>query len=335
MMEEDMCAGLIGGMDRLERHYVKEAEREGIEHRVFSRWAVNLPKKIIFLDALTLFTDKVSHTARKENKKMKKSFVFIVSIITLIQLICLSSSFAAHPLITDDTGTQGKGKFQVEVNIELNYDREKEGGVRTKETGGEIGTLLSYGILDNIDIVLGAPFQWFKIKEDSNLTSRESGISDLSLEVKWRFYEIDGLSFAVKPGITFPTGNEKKGLGNGRPSFGLTFITTKELGAWAFHFNLGYTRNEYQLREDKEANRKDIWHVSLASEVEVVKNLKLVGNIGIERNPEKASSRHPAFILGGLIYSITENIDINIGVKGGLNKPETDLTILPGMAFRF
>lgn len=255
--------------------------------------------------------------------------------MVLMMFMYSTAAFAAHPLITDDTGTQGKGKFQVEVNSEFNYDREKEEGVTTKETGGEIGTILFYGIRDNIDIVLGMPFQWLKIKEDGELTSRESGISDLSLEVKWRFYEKDGLGFALKPGITFPTGNEKKGLGNGRPFYGLTFITTKELGPWAFHFNLGYMRNEYKLREDREANRKDIWHVSLASEVEVVKNLKLVGNIGIERNPEKASTKHPAFILGGLIYSMSENVDIDFGVKGGLNKPETDFTILAGIAFRF
>jgi hypothetical protein len=253
----------------------------------------------------------------------------------LTMLIYSTIAFAAHPLITDDTGTQGKGKFQVEVNSEFNYDKEKEEGVTTKETGGEIATILSYGIRDNIDIVLGMPFQWLKINEDSELTSRESGISDLSLEVKWRFYEKDGLSFALKPGITFPTGNEKKGFGNGRPSYGLTFITTKELGPWAFHFNLGYMRNEYKLREDRESNRKDLWHVSLASELEVVKSFKLVGNLGMERNPEKASTTHPAFILGGVIYSISENLDIDFGIKGGLNKPETDFTILAGIALRF
>jgi hypothetical protein len=268
---------------------------------------------------------------------MKRSFLFVVSIITLIQFICLSYGFAAHPLITDDTGTQGKGKFQVEVNSEFNYDKEKEDGLTTKETGGEIGTILSYGVLDNIDIVLGMPFQWFRIREKNEETTkqRESGISDLSLEVKWRFFEKEGLSFALKPGINLPTGNEKKGLGNGRPSYTLTFITSKEIGPWALHLNLGYMRNEYKLREDKEANRKDIWHVSLASEVEMVKDLKLVGNIGMERNSEKALSRHPAFILGGLIYSISENIDVDFGVKAGLNKPETDFALLSGIAFRF
>ena len=262
--------------------------------------------------------------------------VFIFSIFTFDNSL-ITVSYAAHPLITDDTGTQGKGKFLVEVNSEFNVDKEKEEGVKIKETGGEVATLLSYGIVDNLDVVLGTPFQWFRIRgENEEITKqRESGVSDLSLELKWRFYEKEGLSFALKPGITFPTGNEKRELGSGRPSYGLTFITTKELGPWAFHLNLGYVRHEYKLREDKEANRRDIWHISLASEMEFVKDLKLVGNIGIERNPEKVSNRHPSFILGGVIYSIAENLDVNFGVKGGLNKPETDFTILAGIAFRF
>ncbi|MDI6762198.1 MAG: transporter [Thermodesulfobacteriota bacterium] len=44
----------------------------------------------------------------------------------------------------------------------------------------------------------------------------ERGLSDFSFGLKWRFYEIEGFSFALKPGITLPTGNEKKGLGTGR-----------------------------------------------------------------------------------------------------------------------
>jgi len=44
--------------------------------------------------------------------------ILLVLIITLTN----TAAFAAHPLITDDTGTQGKGKFQLEVNSELNYD---------------------------------------------------------------------------------------------------------------------------------------------------------------------------------------------------------------------
>lgn len=61
-----MCIGLIGGMDRLERHYINEANRSDIHLKVFSKWEKNLSKKINSLDALVVFTDKVSHMARKE-----------------------------------------------------------------------------------------------------------------------------------------------------------------------------------------------------------------------------------------------------------------------------
>ena len=273
---------------------------------------------------------------------------FKIFLLFMLFTVCCSLftvSYAAHPLITDDTGTQGKGKFQLEVNSEFSYEKEQQYNAdedkweTKKETGGELATILSYGIIDNLDVVLGFPYQWKKTRIDgvvtTNPTEQGDGISDLSLEVKWRFYEKDGLSFALKPGITLPTGNENKGLGNGRVSYGLMFITTKEIKPWAFHLNLGHTRNEYKLQADKDANRNDIWHTSLAAEVEVMKDIKVVGNIGMERNPDKTSNTYPAFILGGLIYSISENIAIDMGVKGGLNKPETDLTFLAGIAFKF
>lgn len=253
-----------------------------------------------------------------------------------IAMVTAGTTYAAHPLITDDTGTQGKGKFQVEVNSEFAFDREREFDegagekVTVKTRGGEVATLFSYGVIDNMDIVLGLPYQWRRKKVNGEKVSRDGGISDISVELKWRFFEKEGLGFALKPGITLPTGNEKKGLGTGKVTGSLFLISTYEIKSWAFHANVGYLRNENKLKE-----RKDIWHASVAGEVEVIKDLKLVGNVGIERNPDKASNTHPAFILGGLIYSIKEGFDVNFGVKGGLNKPETDLTFLTGIAFRF
>ena len=62
-----------------------------------------------------------------------------------------------------------------------------------KETGGEMATILSYGITDNVDFVLGLPYQWKKTRIDgvitTNATEQGDGISDVSLEVKWRFFE--------------------------------------------------------------------------------------------------------------------------------------------------
>jgi hypothetical protein len=257
------------------------------------------------------------------------------TLLILGVLLWSAAAFAAHPLITDDTGTQGKGKMQLEINGETGYDKEKEDGVTIKARESEIAAAFSYGIRDNIDIVIGLPYVWIEEKEDGEITADENGISDVSLEVKWMFYENGGLSLALKPGITLPAGDEEKGLGSGRMSYSITFIATKEMEPWAFHLNLAYIRNEYKLDEDKDANRKDIWHASLASEVEIINNLKAVANIGIEKNPDKESDVDPAFIIAGIIYSFNENLDIDFGVKGGLNKPETDLTYLAGIATRF
>ncbi len=239
---------------------------------------------------------------------------------------------AAHPLITDDTGTQGKGKVQLEIVGEYGHD--KEDGATTNSFVVPTIPVLSYGIANTADLVLSISDQRIETKQDG-VTTTERGISDASIQVKWRFYEKDGLSFAVKPGVTLPTGDENKGLGNGRVSYSMFFITTKEIAPWAFHLNLGYIRNEYKLQADEDANVKDIWHVSLASQVEVVKNLKAVADIGMERNSDKTSDTNPAFILGGFIYSITENLDVDFGVKGGLNKPETDISYLAGITVRF
>jgi hypothetical protein len=60
-----------------------------------------------------------------------------------------------------------------------------------------------------------------------------------------------------------------------------------------------------------------------------------VANIGLGTNPERQCDTPPAFLLGGLIYSVTGKISLDGGVKFGLNKPEVDYSILAGMTLAF
>lgn len=233
--------------------------------------------------------------------------------------------FAAHPLITDDTGTQGKGRFQLEVNGE--YGSNKDEGVKTRTT--QLASTLTYGIADPLDIALSFPFQHIKTDDPGGVT-KASGISDLCLDVKWRLYEKDGLSLALKPGLTLPAGDDEKGLGTGKTTYHLFFIGSKELKPWAFHLNIGYIRNK-----NKNGERTNLMHASLASTVEVIRDLKIVGNIGIQSDVDRTANNHPAFILGGLIYSFSEKLEIDLGIKGGLTKSETDYSVLAGLTSRF
>ncbi len=248
--------------------------------------------------------------------------VFILSAVMVI--VPLRVSWAEHPLITDDTGTQGRGKFQLELNGE--YARDSNDGAVQHTT--PTASALTYGVNDSLDVSIGLPYEW--IKTDGAGSGSLNGPGDVAIAAKWRFYEKDGLSFALKPVLTFPTGDKDKQLGTGKVTYSMFLITTKEIKPWALHLNLGYIAHENSLDQ-----RIPLWHASIASEVEVAKGLRLVANTGMQRNTEKESHTDPAFLLGGLIYSITGNIDIDAGYKYGLTTPEVDHSILAGITFRF
>jgi hypothetical protein len=255
---------------------------------------------------------------------------FTKGLIFVAALFIACPSWATHPLITDDTGTQGKGKFQLELNGQYDWDKDDSEDMSVKTTGGQAAAMLSYGIAENVDLVLSLPYLWGKAEVNETTLYDEHGIGDAVLETKWRLFEKNGFSMALKPGISIPTGNDEKGLGAGQLGGHLFLIGSKELGPCAFHANLGYIRNENKVDE-----RKDIWHASLAATWEVIKNLKLVTNVGIERNPDDDANNDPAFLIGGVIYSINEKVDVDLGVKGGLSKSETDLSLLAGVTLRF
>jgi len=253
----------------------------------------------------------------------------------VMMLAAAGPALAAHPLITDDTGTQGKGRFQLELNGEVSRDRETLGGIKTREDAGEAAAVFSAGVTDNVDVVISLPWVWSRLKEDGALVADEAGPGDAGLEVKWRFLARGRFSLALKPGITLPTGDEEKGLGNGKASYSLALIVAWEWERFFIYVNGAYTRNEFQLDIDKETNRRDIWHPCIAAGAEVAKGLTVVGNFGMEQSEEKASDTWPAFLIAGIIYSVTENFDIDLGVKRGLNKPEPDLSGMAGIAWRY
>jgi hypothetical protein len=248
-----------------------------------------------------------------------------LAIAFLVVIVSCGLSFAAHPLITDDTGTQGKGRFELEIAYE--FEHEDNDGV--EEDLHQTLFTVSYGIIDSMDLVVGIPVQHIRAKE-AGVTSTEAGVADLVLEVKWRFFEKDNFSFAIKPNLSLPTGDDSRGLGSGEVGGGAFFIATAEFEPWTFHFNAGYGRAENTADE-----REDIWHVSLASEFGATQWLTLVANVGVEENSDRASDTPLAFIIGGAVFPITENVDLDLGLKGGLTDPESDFALLTGATFRF
>jgi hypothetical protein len=254
-----------------------------------------------------------------------------------LTVVCLSltlPAYAAHPLATDDTGTQGKLKFQVETTAEFGWDKETSNNSTTKSDYQTLNVAVTAGVLDSLDLVLSYPYTWQHSEDNTGTLFDNSGLNDLSLALKWRFLELGPASFALKPSVTFPTASRDRYLGTGRPAYGATLISTVEFKPVAVHANIGYTNQQY-TDADKDGSRHHLWNLSLAGSVEVMKGLQLVAEIGTVTNPDTANTTWPTFMTGGVIYSVIENLDVSLGVKGGLTAPETDIALLAGVTFRF
>ncbi len=267
----------------------------------------------------------------------------LVAVTSAFLLPTSDFSWAAHPFITDDTGTQGRGKWQLELQGDFLRDKRAAdtgaGPVERKDRVDAYTSVLSYGILENLDVQVGLSYLNTRTTENGITTADQGGMSDSTLELKWRFHEADGFSLALKPGLTLPTGNEDKGLGAGKTSWGVALLATYEAEAWTFLGNIAYTRARFKLPQDAAESRSDLWRVSGGASYELTGELRLVGELGLRAN----ESRNDAFLpdstsqfgMLGVIYSPTRKIDLDAGFRKNFNRAESDKAYLAGATFRW
>jgi long-subunit fatty acid transport protein len=246
-------------------------------------------------------------------------------LVLALLLLPATSSFGAHPLITEDTGTQGQGNWQLELTAEYG-DEDTAGG---EDDTADFATVLAYGLHDNLDLMLTLPYSHTD-SEENGITTTTDGLGDVGLDAKWRFYEEGRVSVAMKAGVTFPTGDDADGLGAGKSNFSVNLVTSFETGPWGYHLHLGYIRNR-----NVHGERDVIHHASIALTREFMEKLKLVADLGNFTTADRAFDEDTNFLTLGAIYGVNDDFDIDIGLKHGLSDPETDTTLLLGLAFRF
>jgi len=161
------------------------------------------------------------------------------------------AAHAAHPLITEDTATQGRGNVELEIGNAWTRD----GADRSYELGPQ----LSYGLLPQLDLIL-RPTWLDQRSTGEGLTLHARGAGDTAADVKWRFFTRNKMSLAVRAGLDAPTGDADRGLGLGKPSYHGLLAASVDLAPFAVHSNLGYTR----ARADT-MSRRDLFHASAAA----------------------------------------------------------------------
>ena len=228
---------------------------------------------------------------------------------------------AAHPLITEDTGTQSSGRVQVEFTHERGVVYEPAGRSDVQLSNA----VVAVGVRSNVDVILTVPYQRV---HDSN--GVQSGFADIGLDAKWRFYDGGPVFAAIKSGVTLPSGDETRGLGTGRSGWSTFLVSTYFVQPWEVNLHVGISGNNNVVGE-----REPLWHASLAGVWTLASGHKLVADVGVDTQPHPESRRYQTFLILGAIYAVAKTIDLDIGYKLGLNEFDNSSVLLAGLTLRY
>jgi hypothetical protein len=240
-------------------------------------------------------------------------------VVVAVTLAFATLTHAGHPLITEDTGTQGAGRFELEMGVESARD----GDLRAIEFGPQ----LSYGLLSNLDLIVRPTFVENRIVGAGG--SRERGLGDASIDGKWRFFDDDVVSFGTRGGLTVATGDADRGLGAGKTSLHGVLIAELTRDPWNLIANLGYASNPTS------GERRNLWHVSAATICHVKEDLQLTGEVAADSNPDPTRATWPAVSRFGLIASVASWLDVDVGYQFRLNHAAPSQVILAGATVRW
>lgn len=261
----------------------------------------------------------------------------------LVLFTALQAARGAPPFVTDDTGTQGRGRWQLELIGEHTHHHPsaEQGGatVRQLRQATALGPVITYGIADRVDLAFGANHLRQKTTEDGTVLQSASGAGDSTLELKWRFLEREGFSVALKPGITLPSGDENRGLGTGRVSGAVNLIAAGESAPWSWMVNVALTRVRYKLASDAAANHEHLRRLSAGVAFELSGAWRLTGEIGRRTNAARDDpflpGRNGHFVMLGAIWSPADNLDFALGLRRSASRGEPDSAMVAGATFRW
>jgi len=242
------------------------------------------------------------------------------SAAAIAAVLFASGAYGAHPLNTEDTGTQGKGGWQLEVNGERSKDKSRDTVDEMTVKGAQAAAVLSHGVAETMDLQFGLPWQD---------TGSERGAGDLFAALKWRFWEQGALSAGLPAGVSAPTGDEDRGPGNGKPTWAALLIGQYEGERWILLAHAGYRRNSNTL-----GDRESIGEISGAVLYKATGQLKLLVDANRTTNADPESNQKIRQMVLGAIYSPGKDLDLDIGFRRG-NDAAIDRAVMAGLTLRW
>ncbi len=149
---------------------------------------------------------------------------------------------------------------------------------------------INYGFRRNVQLKVEFPLLYVHPVGDGH----QFGQGDTLVGVKWRFLEEEARwpQLAFYPQVVLPTGDSKRGLGDGKPSYLIPLVGQKSWNKWTVYGNLGYTVQTAK-------GSRNFWYSGIVINRDISERLKL--GVELFGNSKKEADGHSdvAFNVGG------------------------------------
>ena len=216
-------------------------------------------------------------------------------------------ALAGPPFVTDDPEPPEYGRWEVNYAV-----------MGTVVKGGGSGTVPSidanYGLLSDVQLHIQPQLAYVRTPQGSQV-----GVGNTEIGVKYRFIEEDEQGWA--PMVSFyplfetPTGDRKRGLGEGADRTFLPIWAQKTIDQWTIYGGGGYDI-------DPGAQGQNAWFVGSVALYQVSDALQLGGEIFLQTAETTSDKDAPGFNLGGT-YRLTEDLGLLFSAGRGLANPSS------------
>ncbi len=249
-------------------------------------------------------------------------------------------SVQLRPLCTDrptkstSPCTVDAGHFQLESDL-FNFTVDRSGGATTK-TYLATNPTLKLGLLNSVDFEVNlSPYEVVTIRDHTTgVSTRQSGIGDLNLRLKWNLLGDDGgnLAIAISPFVKVPTA--KLGIGNGATEMGVIVPVNINLPAkFSLVIDPEIDLLENNAADGRHANASGLLSLSRTVSATVTLSAELWADVNFE--PSGRRTQYSADLGAAWIPAKQPNLQFDGGVNFGLNRVTPSAQLYVGVSRRF
>lgn len=236
---------------------------------------------------------------------MKGPIAFIkLSLVSLLLSFSTGELFSGPPYDTDDPEP-----------VELHHWEFYLSSRPVHDDAGWTGTCphaeVNYGAVKNVQLHVIAPMG-FNFPKSGPL---HYGFGDAELGVKYRFVQEGKTTpmIGTFPLVELPTGNQDKGLGNGKAQLYIPVWLQKTIGKWQTYGGGGYWINPGE-------GKKNWWYAGWMLQNQVTKQLSIGAELYHMTPQDELSGSETRFNLG-MVFDFTEHHHLLISAGKGFQGP--------------